>query len=191
MIVCPDGGYDSWYLDSPVDTSVRYETHIAQEVTAYMDYYFHTIKSREGRAIAGLSMGGHGALHLAIRHPDVYGAAGSMSGGLDLRPFKINDWDLKGVLGSPLTHWKNWEAYSVVNLVPRLKDVDMPLMIDCGVDDFFIGANRKMHEALAKAKIPHEYTERPGEHNSAYWGSAIDYQVIFFHKFFSKTTGKQ
>ena len=63
LIVCPDGGYDSWYLDSPVDSSVRYETHVAIEVPSFVDYYYNTIRKPAGRAIAGLSMGGHGALY--------------------------------------------------------------------------------------------------------------------------------
>lgn len=184
IIVCPDGGYDSWYLDSPVDSTVRYETYIAQEVVAMVDYYYHTIRSPRGRAISGLSMGGHGAVSLAIRHPEVYGAAGSMAGGLDLRPFRKNDWDLKGVLGDPLLHWDNWEKNSVVNLLPRLKGRKMPLIIDCGVGDFFLEVNREAHYRLLELNYPHEYTERPGEHNRDYWGNAVDFQVLFFDKFF-------
>jgi S-formylglutathione hydrolase FrmB len=184
LIVCPDGGYDSWYLDSPVDTSVRYETHITREVVNYVDYYYHTRQERSGRAIAGLSMGGHGALSLAIRHPDLFGAAGSMAGGLDLRPFRKNNWDLEGVLGEPGAYWQNWEDYSVVNLVDRLKNRQLSLIIDCGTGDFFIEPNREMHRRLLDARIEHEYTERPGEHNDEYWGNAIDMQVLFFHKFF-------
>lgn len=184
VIVCPDGGYDSWYLDSPVDSTVRYDTHLSKEVVAYVDHYYHTRSGRTGRAIAGLSMGGHGAMSLAIRHPEVFGAVGSICGGMDLRPFKKNGWDLQGVLGSPDTHWQNWEDYSVINLVPRLKSGELQIIIDCGLSDFFLDVNRAMHQRLLEAHIPHEYTERPGEHNAAYWGSAIDMQMVFFHKFF-------
>ena len=186
LIVCPDGGYDSWYLDSPVDSTVRYETHITREVIPFIDYYYHTRRDKGGRAISGLSMGGHGALYLAIRHPDLFGAAGSMAGGLDLRPFKKNDWDLEGVLGKPGSHWSNWENNSVVNLVPLISGVDLPLIIDCGVGDFFLDANREMHRRLLDARIPHEYAERPGEHNGDYWGNAVDFQVLYFHHFFQK-----
>ncbi len=184
IIVCPDGGYDSWYLDSPVDSTVRYETFIAKELTAYIDYYYHAKKNKSGRAIAGLSMGGHGALYLAARNQEVFGAAGSMCGGLDLRPFKRNDWDLEGVLGSVLTKWQNWEQHSVINVVPLLEGKGVPIMIDCGLGDFFLPVNRATHQVLMDLKIPHEYIERPGEHNDAYWGGAVDYQILFFDKFF-------
>lgn len=184
IIVCPDGGYDSWYLDSPVDSMVRYDTHISKEVVEMIDYYYHTIPSAKGRAIAGLSMGGHGAISLAIRHPEVFGAAGSMAGGLDLRPFRKNDWDLKAVLGDPLLYWDNWEQNVVVNLLPRLKGRKTPLIIDCGVGDFFLEANREAHRRLLELNYPHDYTERPGEHNHEYWGHAIDFQLLFFDQFF-------
>lgn len=184
IIVCPDGGYDSWYLDSPVDSTVRYDTYISKEVVAYIDHYYHTRNEPAGRAIAGLSMGGHGAITLAAKHPEVFGAAGSMSGGLDLRPFKRNDWDLKGVLGDPSDYWANWEAASAVNLVPLLRQSAIPLIIDCGTGDFFLEVNRSMHQLLLSAKVEHEYTERPGEHNGEYWSNAVDYQVLFFDKFF-------
>jgi S-formylglutathione hydrolase FrmB len=184
MIVCPDGGYDSWYLDSPVDSTVRYDTYMSKELVPYIDYYYHTRPEKAGRAIAGLSMGGHGAITLAAKHPDVFGAAGSMCGGLDLRPFKKNDWDLEGVLGKPSQHWDNWEAASAINMVPMLQKSATPLIIDCGTGDFFLEVNRAMHQSLLEAKVAHEYTERPGEHNRAYWGNAVDFQVLFFDKFF-------
>lgn len=186
LLVCPDGGYDSWYFDSPVDSTVQYETHVAKEVVAQVDYYYHTIATPKGRAIAGLSMGGHGALFLAIRHPDVFGAAGSMCGGLDLREFKKNDWELKKVLGDPKTLSDNWEQLSVVPQLYALAKRKISLLIDCGLGDFFLDVNRAAHQKLLELNVPHEYTERPGEHNAAYWGNAIDYQVVFFHKFFEK-----
>lgn len=186
LIVCPDGGYDSWYLDSPVDSSVRYETHISREVVSYVDYYYHTKATREGRAIAGLSMGGHGAVFIAARHPEVFGAVGSMCGGLDLMPFIKNDWDLKGVLGSPVLQRKNWETHTALSQVPRLEAAKLSIIIDCGDRDFFLDVNRAMHQALLQSSVPHEYTERPGEHNDAYWSNAVDFQLLYFDKYFDK-----
>ncbi|WP_456408074.1 alpha/beta hydrolase [Caldithrix abyssi] len=91
ILVCPDGGYDSWYLDSPVDPASQYETHISKEVIPYIDAHYRTIKARGGRAITGLSMGGHGALYLAMRHASLFYAASSMSGGVDLT-FWLERW---------------------------------------------------------------------------------------------------
>ena len=70
MIVCPDGAYGSWYFDSPIDSSMKYETYIGKEVPDYIDAHYSTIRDRKARAITGLSMGGHGGLFLGFRHPD-------------------------------------------------------------------------------------------------------------------------
>ena len=75
ILVMPDGGVDSWYLDSPVDPTYRYETFVARELVEYIDSHYRTKAAPAARAIAGLSMGGHGALYLAIRHQDTFGAS--------------------------------------------------------------------------------------------------------------------
>ena len=66
IFVCPDGK-TSWYWDSPVNPSFRYETFISSELVKYIDEHYKTIADRKGRAITGLSMGGHGAMWNAIR----------------------------------------------------------------------------------------------------------------------------
>ena len=92
IIVCPDGN-NSWYWDSPVDSNYKYETYVSKELVSWIDGKYKTIKDRKGRSITGLSMGGHGALYLALKHQDVFGAAGSMSGGVDIRPCPTK-WDM-------------------------------------------------------------------------------------------------
>jgi len=174
LIVCPDGGYDSWFIDSNVDSTVRYETFLTQELPAFIDYYYHTRAERTGRAIAGLSMGGHGALYIALKHPELFGKAASLAGGLDLRPFQKNDWDLKCVLGDPGTKWKNWEKASVSYLLDQPRPTYPELMIDCGTDDFFLSVNRDVHLKLKRQGVPHVYQERPGGHDAAYWGKTIN-----------------
>jgi S-formylglutathione hydrolase FrmB len=187
IFVFPDGGYDSWYLDSKVDTSVQYETYITRELIDTIDAKYHTDVSPSGRAICGLSMGGHGALYLALRNQGLFYAAGSICGGVDLRPFLKNDWDLDRILGSPRNQWKNWEDASVVHLVQFIKPESAPKMIiDCGYDDFFLPVNRSLHDQLIKQNIAHEYTERPGTHDSEYWCNALDVQLLFFAKAWGK-----
>ena len=90
IFISPDGGYDSWYWDSPIVKEYRYETFISKELTAYVDANLSSIPDRSKRAITGLSMGGHGAMWNAIRNKDIFGAVGSTSGGLDIRPFPNN-----------------------------------------------------------------------------------------------------
>nr|WP_319510279.1 alpha/beta hydrolase family protein [uncultured Draconibacterium sp.] len=185
IIVCPDGGYSSWYFDSPVDNNWKYETYIADELINWVDKKYSTRGSREGRAITGLSMGGHGALYLAFRHQDVYGAAGSMSGGVDIRPFPKN-WGLSERLGAYADNPENWEKNTVINLVYKLEPNALKITFDCGTEDFFYGVNCKLHEKLAERNIPHDFTARPGGHTWEYWANSIAFQSVFFHHFFEK-----
>jgi S-formylglutathione hydrolase FrmB len=185
IIVCPDGGYSSWYWDSPVDPQSQFETYISRELVSYVDSKYKTIKNRKGRAITGLSMGGHGALYLALRHQDVYGAAGSMSGGVDIRPFP-NNWDMAKRLGKYAEQPKRWEENTVINMLHLLTPNALSLIIDCGTEDFFFEVNQKLHEQLLYRNIEHDYIIRPGAHNWPYWTNAVQYQLLFMSNYFSK-----
>ena len=189
IIVCPDGLRDSWYWNSPLNKDMQFEDYISDEVIRYIDSHYRTIADRSARAISGLSMGGHGAMWNAIRHRDVFGAAGSSSGGLDIRPFPTN-WNMKNQLGEYASNKKRWDEHTVINLIPSLKDGDLAIIIDCGIDDFFLEVNRRIHQALIACNIKHDYIERPGAHNRDYWNNAIEYQLLFFHKFFSQSQQK-
>lgn len=183
MIVCPDGDYSSWYLDSPVDSSVRYATYIGKEVPAYIDSKYPTYAKKEGRAITGLSMGGHGGLYLGITYKETFGACGSMSGGVDLSCCTTR-FDVSKRVGD--TTSINWQNYSVSGIIEKLNPEAAPKMIiDCGTEDFFYDINAKLHQKMLSLKIPHEYIERPGKHDWAYWGNAVEYQLLFFSKLFN------
>ncbi len=184
IIVCPDGGFSSWYFDSPVDPKMKYETFISKELVSWVDENFSTRNTKAGRAITGLSMGGHGALYLAFRHQDVFGAAGSMSGGVDIRPFP-NNWDLSKRLGEYAENKTNWEENSDINLVYKLTPGSLQITFDCGTDDFFYGVNCRLHEKLLERNIPHDFTVRPGGHTWEYWSNSIAFQSVFFYHFFS------
>lgn len=84
IIVTPDGGPTSYYFDSPLDKTSQYETFISKELREKIDGTYRTIADRKGRVIAGLSMGGHGAIYISTRHLDLYCAAGSMSGVMNI-----------------------------------------------------------------------------------------------------------
>jgi len=184
IIVCPDGGYGSWYWDSPVDPQSQFETYVSKELVSFIDSKYKTIKDRKGRAITGLSMGGHGALYLGIKHQDVFGAAGSMSGGVDIRPFP-NNWDMAKKLGKYAEQPKRWEENTVMNMLHLLTPNSLAIMIDCGVDDFFFGVNEKLHQELVYRNIPHDYLVRPGAHNWPYWTNAVQYQLLFMNNYFN------
>jgi S-formylglutathione hydrolase FrmB len=182
IIVCPDGN-NSWYWDSPVDTGYKYETYVSKELINWIDGKYKTIKSRKGRGITGLSMGGHGGLYLGLKHQDIFGAAGSMSGGVDTRPFP-NNWDMALRLGKYAEHPENWEKNTVINLLHLLTPNSLALIIDCGTEDFFYKVNENLHQQMLYRNIAHDYITRPGAHNWNYWNNAIQYQLLFMNNYF-------
>lgn len=182
IIVCPDG-QDSWYLDSPIDPSFQFETFISDELVNYIDTHYRTYPRREMRAITGLSMGGHGALWNAFRHPDVFASCGSMSGGVDISKFP-GRWHIADRLGDYDNNQQRWIEHSVISLVPTLEP-GQNIIIDIGYDDLFFEVNNNLHEALLQQGVEHDYTVRHGDHNWQFWVNSIDYHMMFFHKIFA------
>ncbi|WP_346713446.1 alpha/beta hydrolase family protein [Mediterranea massiliensis] len=183
IFVCPDGK-NSWYWDSPLNPAYRYETFVSSELIEYTDRHYQTVASRQGRAITGLSMGGHGALWNAFRHKDVFGAAGSTSGGVDIRPFPQN-WEMSRQLGEFAANKKRWDEHTVINQIDKIQNGDLAIIFDCGESDFFLEVNKDLHKRLLGRGIDHDFITRPGVHNLSYWNNSIDYQILFFEKFFS------
>ncbi len=179
ILVCPDGGFSSWYFDSPIDSAYQYETHITRELLPYIDAHYTTVAKREARAITGLSMGGHGALYLAIRNKNLFSNAGSMSGGVDILS-STKKYDIAKRIGNFEAAPSEWINRSVVNMVSNLQNKELNLIIDCGVNDFFYDINMTLHRKLLDLKIDHDYTERAGGHDWNYWTNAINYQLLFF-----------
>lgn len=188
IIVCPEGK-DSWYIDSPIATDMKFETYVGVEIPAYIDANYNTIPDRKGRAITGFSMGGHGGLFLGWRHADIFGACGSMSGGVYLRPFPKN-WQLMKRLGDTVKHADNWEKYSVINVIEQKPKDSLAIIIDCGTGDFFFDVNNALHTKMMNLKIPHDYIVRPGEHTWDYWKNAVQYQFLFFSNYFNRGNPK-
>lgn len=194
IIVTPGVGPASYYYDSPRMDSVRYETYFIKELIPFIDSNYRTINDRNSRAITGLSMGGHGSLMLSAKHPELFIAAGSMSGvmNIDTRMWKVNDdyrkqrnENQKEMLGE-IKYDSPFSEYTVVGLVDQIKANGISLIIDCGVDDFLLETNRQIHQLLLENNTPHEYTERPGAHTWMYWTEALPFHMLFIDKAFSK-----
>lgn len=183
VMVMPDGR-DSWYFDSPVDSTMQMESFFTRQLVPYIDANFPTLPQADKRAITGLSMGGHGAMYLAMRHPDIWGNAGSTSGGVDIIPFPDN-WKIKLRLGDYNQNPQRWAENSVIGQVPRLQPGQLNIIFDCGTDDFFAEVNDRLHQALRVAKIPHDYISRPGRHTQPYWANSILYQLLYFNEHFN------
>ena len=199
--------YDSWLRKTKPElprTATAYGTIVVCP-DGCVDSLYRTIRSRCGRAITGYSMGGHGALWLAFRHPDVFGACGSMSGGVDIRPFP-NNWKISEQLGPYSENPRLWDEHTVIEQLYRVvpftdrnrevaskeaRPVDyslqpgqLAIVIDCGTEDYFFEVNRQLHERMLYRHISHEYIVRPGGHTHDYWREAVEYHMLFFRRFF-------
>src|SRR4030095_5408484 len=193
IIVMPEGETFGWYLDSPFDPSSKFETYITKEVIQKIYKTYRTVRSNKGRVITGLSMGGHGAMYLSTRHPDLFGGAGTMSGAMDMNytKYALNE-DFKKtlierfekLLGTSDVTNEVYVKNSVINMAETIKKNGMPVIIDCGVDDFLIDVNRELHRRLVYNNTPHDYAERPGAHTWEYWQNSLPYHLLFFSKVF-------
>ena len=126
-----------------------------------------------------------GGLWTAIRHKDTFGACGSTSGGVDIRPFPKN-WDMAKRLGDYESNKEIWDTHTVINQIDKIQNGDLAIIFDCGEADFFIQVNKDLHNRLLEKKIDHDFITRPGGHTGEYWNNSIDYQILFFDKFFKK-----
>ncbi len=182
IVVMPDGA-NAWYWDSPVDSTLRYETFVATELVDAVDSLYKTVADKDGRAITGLSMGGEGGLWLGIRHQDTFGACGSTSGGVDVRPFP-GSWNVRELLGEYSECPDNWDSHTIASQLDLVGE-GYPIIIDCGTEDFFFGVNKALHEEMLERGIKHEFIARPGIHRDSYWALSLEPQMLFFSRFFT------
>jgi putative tributyrin esterase len=175
IIAMPDG-HRSFYVNSPPPAGLAYEDHIVKDVVGFMDSTFQTIPHRRGRAVAGLSMGGYGAIMLAMRHPDIFAAAASHSGAVGFAHTPSTRADIEQI-----TKTLPAGKYDCYRLARKLKGIRVrpAIRLDCGVDDFLIESNRKFHAHLDKLGISHVYEEYPGQHNWEYWDRHIGQTLAF------------
>ncbi len=187
IIVMPEGETFSFYLDSPVNKGSQFETYLTKEVIQKIDQTYRTVADKKGRVISGLSMGGHGALYLSTRHPELYSAVGSMSGAVDMGSMITPESKeritklMEPVFGPEGASQEVYAANAVLNMVDKMKTNKLAAIIDCGVDDFLIESNRELHRRLVYSKVAHEYIERPGAHTWEYWENALPSHLLFFY----------
>lgn len=184
IIVCPSG-MNSWYWDSPVDPGMQMESFFVEELIPAIDSLYRTRPVREQRAITGFSMGGHGALWLAMRHPEIFANAGSTSGGVNIIPFP-NNWHMPDLLGKYADNKERWKQHTVVTIADSIQPGTLNLIFDCGTEDFFYNVNCQLDSILNSRKIHHTFITYPGAHNAPYWSKSIHPQLQYFHRMMNK-----
>ena len=183
IIITPEGN-DSWYIDSGTVVSDKYESYILRELIPDVDARYRTIKDRRARGVAGLSMGGYGALKYGLKHPDYFAFAGSLSGALD--PANRNEehpgfaWDIlrpsiTATFGPPNSPTRQAnDLHQIARNLTAANIASLPYFyFDCGLEDGFLPTNRELAEILIAKKIPHQYRQLPGGHSWGYWDRQV------------------
>jgi putative tributyrin esterase len=178
IIVMPDGE-DSWYANSVGNAKDRFDDYLSDDLPSYVRQKYPIDTLRQG--IAGLSMGGYGALTQAVRHPGRYIFAGSLSGSVnvprDIEQREKNSallptaWNLKRIFGEQSNPARS--AYDLLILAARANPDSLPyLYLAIGIQDplpGFLAGHRDLVAILARREIAYEYHETPGAHTWKYW----------------------
>jgi S-formylglutathione hydrolase FrmB len=185
IIAAPDDGNElSWWLDSPVKKKSNYHTFLVSEFKHLIDSLYATLPDRNNTGVAGHSMGGYGALHNLIESPDVFSAAYSIKGAVDLLTcpgkFGLND-----VLGKLETHRENWVNMDIVTNICKLTGKNVAIRFYSGPNDWFNTANRRLDSALTSCAIPHGYVLNDQAHRQVPFES-MKAVMLFFDSTFTR-----
>ncbi len=179
IIACPDGFYDSWYINNPHKNNLMFEDFFIQEFLPYITKKYNVDK--KNIFISGLSMGGHGAMMLMLKYPDIFKSAGSTSGILDLTLFP-NRWTIKEGIGSYSENPNVWKNNSAYYLLESIEGTEKELIFDCGTEDFAYQTNFRFFEKTLELKIKATFISQPGDHSHKYWQKAIPAHFDFFKR---------
>jgi S-formylglutathione hydrolase FrmB len=176
IVIMPEGN-NSWYCDVK-ETGELNESRVVRDLIPEIDERYRTIKSRNARSIAGNSMGGYGAIKMALKFPELFSFAASMSGA-----FEAPNWSDQ--FPAP----ENWEEYrpsitkvfgtaestarsenDLFRLVAAVSESDVPeIYFDCGITDPFLAANQRLSNKMREHGIAHKFRIMPGGHDWDYW----------------------
>ena len=179
IIVMPEGE-NSWYTNNVAHPELRWEDYIILDLIPYVDGHLRTLPVRASRAIAGLSMGGYGAMKLGLQYPQTFAAVASLSGVLASAQAKwyesIRDGDLKKIITDDFGPPENpsHAANDPFLLVWKVPPGEMPqLYFSIGSSDHLLQENRDFATLLARLNIRCRYCEVPGRHEWPVWDRQI------------------
>lgn len=219
IVVMPDGGnggfYSDWYNNGN-GGSPMWETFHIRQLLPWVDRHYRTIPKRSNRAVAGLSMGGFGALSYAARHPDLFVAAASYSGAVDNmdgslpatpyfpEAFAALDGGVPGsIWGLKAAEELRWRAHNPIDLAGNLRGIALVLMTGNGLpggpyspeltdvdplEAYVWLASTRMHQRLQALGIDHIWDDYgAGAHRPAYWERDLKLTLPVFMQVFSQS----
>ena len=176
VVVMPEGE-DSWYVNA-ADGSGRFEDYVADDLVHDVESKYRVIRARYGRAIAGLSMGGYGAITIALKHPALFAAAGSLSGAFDApdpefaKSFPAHTEQMAGIFGPPGGDARQRNDVFIIAAAAKASG-GPALYFDCGENDRFLASNRRLVAIVQQRGFTYEYHETPGMHAWDYWNRRV------------------
>lgn len=197
LIATPQGGA-SFYINSH-DSRRRYEDFFLEEFLPGIEKRYRTETGRSNRGIAGISMGGYGALHIAFRHPQLFGAVEAHSAALLEKLPNVTARDarqmgrlrvLGDAFGTPFDA-AFWNENDPVTIARTAKLAGLKIYFDCGSEDDygFDGGAEALDRLLTSRHIPHEFHLYPGGHDWSYFAQHLPASLEFqSHAFPSAST---
>lgn len=192
IIVMPEGD-NGWYTDSEKNINDKYESYIIKELIPEIEKKYRARKEREGRVIAGLSMGGYGSLKFGLKYPEKFILAGSFSGALraaeslgqDYKGWKTFTDSIFTTFGDARSQTrKQNDIFKILESKSRDQLKDLPFFyLDCGTEDGLLKQNQDFARLLLDQKVPHEYRQLPGKHSWQFWDSQIQEFLYLSQKY--------
>jgi S-formylglutathione hydrolase FrmB len=177
ILVMPEGN-SSYYTNSVEHPEDRYEDYIVSDVISEVESKYPVAPGRQNRAIVGVSMGGYGAVKIAMKHPELFAFAGGLSAAVDVptRPFsikRVSQWrfhsTIFGPSGSQTRH--DNDPYALARSVDPSR---IPyLFLACGEQEGLLPANRKFAAILEERGFAYEFHTSPGDHNWLQWNAQL------------------
>lgn len=177
----------SFYTDMKYGRN--YYTYVSDEFIKYTRQVFKLSTKREDTFIAGLSMGGYGAFKIALRNPDIFSAAASFSGALDIvKRYTMEEciWEKeKMLIVGENPDFKGEYAKEDLKYLLENFDKNAPkvrLYQACGTEDFLYEDNQNFRKWVKDTDFEHVYEEGPGGHEWKFWDKHIEKAIEFFLK---------
>ena len=199
VIVTPDARA-SFYINSR-DAKVRYEDFLLREFFPAIERHYRIATGRKNRGVAGISMGGYGALHLAFQHPELFASVSAGSAALMANIPTVTSNAISrgasreifgGTFGTPPDP-AFWKRNSPLTLARAVQPAGLKIYFDCGTEDnygFDAGA-RDLDKILTSRHISHEFHLYPGGHNWMYFAGHIPASLEFHSEAFGLTSRKK
>ena len=175
-VVMPSGK-NRFYVNN--EYGKNFYTYITEELVSQCEQWFDISRKAEDRYIAGMSMGGYGAVYAGLKKPSMYNTVFSYSGLLNIlerydKPQGIDMFPVFGTRQQLIDN--NYDLYTLIN---HAENVQTKYVIACGTQDPRIHMSRQLSEALTNGGIPNVYRESPGAHDFAYWDYCIEQTVKY------------